>query len=59
MAEDNVLEKKEMKLDGSRVSSVYYKYIPSTHELQSKFMLEKLKCENHHSQKMESKKSVY
>jgi predicted transcriptional regulator len=43
LAETGVIEKKEMKIENSKVASVYYKYIPSKNEINSRIMLEKLK----------------
>lgn len=38
-----VLEKQEMKLEGSRIASIYYKYIPSKNEVSSFIMMNRLK----------------
>lgn len=40
MAEENLLTKEEMKIGNAKVASVYYKYIPTGHELISKYMQE-------------------
>lgn len=38
MAEDNIIEKEERKNPTSSVSSIFYKYIPTKHELLSEQM---------------------
>jgi len=43
LAEENFLEREEMKMENSKVASVFYKYKPTSHEIQSRVMLERLK----------------
>ena len=38
LAEEGLLQKEVMKQKGSKVASVYYKYIPTEHEQVSMFM---------------------
>ena len=38
MAEDGIIEKEMIKLEGSKVASIYYKYKPSSHEVASRYM---------------------
>jgi hypothetical protein len=38
MAEDGLLQSETMKKEGSRIASVYYKYIPTQNEQMSMFM---------------------
>jgi hypothetical protein len=40
MAEEDILIREEMKIGNAKVASVYYKYVPSHHELLSKYMQE-------------------
>lgn len=46
MAEDKLLEVNEERLEGDRVNSRYYKYIPSKNEVASFIMMQRLKINN-------------